>query len=309
MKKIIVLCGGTSAEREVSLNSGAAVRDGLIEAGFDAVLEDVTSIRAFLEKWPSLGADGVFIALHGGWGEDGRIQAALGARGIPYTGSAARSCMLAMDKESTICAFAAHGIPTPPGVVITYDQNPIPDLREAVGAWGKIVLKPALGGSTVAVTITSTVQDALVGLSAIWDLDTRAIVEKYIPGRELTVVVVGNHKACFAMPPIEIRPLSGFYDYGSKYTKGRTEYLCPAPLKEETTAKLKKYACAAHMALGCSTYSRVDFRATEEDEIFALELNTAPGMTETSLVPKAAAAYGLSFPQLLTRIVRDSFGE
>lgn len=309
MKKIIVLCGGTSAEREVSLKSGAAVRDGLIEAGFDAATEDVLSIRAFLEKWPSLCADGVFIALHGGWGEDGRLQAALDARGIPYTGSNSRACMLAMDKESTIWLFSAHGIPTPPGFVVTYDQDHATDIREALDECGRIVLKPALGGSTVGVTIANTVEEALDGLNAVWDFDTRAIVEKYIPGHELTTVVFGNDKACFAMPSIEIRPHSGFYDYSSKYTKGMTEYLCPAPLKDEMAAKLAKYACAAHMSLGCRTYSRVDFRATEDGKIFALELNTAPGMTETSLVPKAAAVYGLSFPQLLTRIVRDSFGE
>lgn len=309
MKKIIVLCGGTSAEREVSLNSGAAVQNGLIEAGFDAVLEDVSSIRVFLEKWPSLRADGVFIALHGGWGEDGRLQAALDARGIPYTGSAARACMYAMDKEITTCAFTARDIPMPPGTVITYDQNYAPEIAEAIGAWEKIVLKPALGGSTVGVTITSSAEEALDGLNVIWDLDTRAIVEKYIPGRELTVAVFGSRKACFAMPPIEIRPLSGFYDYSSKYTKGRTEYICPAPLERETEAQLKKYACAAHMAMSCRTYSRVDFRVTDDGEVFALELNTAPGMTDTSLVPKAAEAYGLSFPQLLAKIVRDSFGE
>lgn len=305
--KIIVLCGGTGTEREVSLNSGAAVQKGLAEAGYDAPLEDVTSIRSFIEKWPSLGADGAFIALHGGWGEDGRIQAAFDACGIPYTGSGARACMLAMDKRIAIDVLTANGVPTPPGIAVTHDRSHTLDLRRAVGAWGKIVIKPASGGSTVGVTITGDPKEARDGLIAVWDIDTRAVVEKYIPGRELTVAVIGGPRACFAMPAIEIRPRSGFYDYGSKYTKGMTEYLCPAPLKPKTAANLAKYACAAHMALGCRAYSRVDFRVTDDGEIFALEANTAPGMTETSLVPKACAAYGWNFPQLLDRIVRDSF--
>ncbi len=305
--KIIVLCGGTSTEREVSLNSGAAVQKGLTEAGYDAQLEDVASIGAFIEKWPSLGADGVFIALHGGWGEDGRIQAAFDAHGILYTGSGAQSCMLAMDKELTIDVLTAYGVPTPPGIAITHDQSHTLDLGEAIEAWNKIVIKPASGGSTVGVTITDDAREARDGLISVWDIDTRAIIEKYIPGRELTVTVFGDGKACFAMPSIEIHPHSGFYDYSSKYTKGMTEYLCPAPLAERTAARLEKYACVAHMALGCRAYSRVDFRVTEDDEIFALEVNTAPGMTATSLVPKAGAAYGWDFPKLLDRIVRDSF--
>lgn len=306
--KIIVLCGGAGNEREVSLNSGAAVQKGLTEAGYDAAIEDATSISAFVKKWPSLDADGVFIALHGGWGEDGRLQAALDCCAIPYTGSGADASARAMNKPAAVDELFSHGLPTPAGFVLGYNAEYAPVIRKAIDAWGRIVIKPASGGSTVGVTITDDLTEARGGLIAVWDVDTRAIVERYIPGRELTAAVFGGGRACFAMPAIEIRPRSGFYDYGSKYTKGMTEYLCPAPLDEGASAKLAKYACAAHMALGCRVYSRVDFRVTDDNEIFILELNTAPGMTDTSLVPKAAAACGWSFPQLLDRIVKSSFG-
>lgn len=302
--KIVVLYGGDSPEREVSLASGAAVSEGLKQAGFETILEDVASIPAFLEKWPTLDADGAFVALHGGWGEDGRLQAALDVRGIPYTGSGPRSCRFAMDKETSRDVMEMNGIPVPPGFTVTYDQSH--NLTEAVKNWGRIVVKPASGGSTVGVAIADSADDARDGLLSVWDIDGKAIVEKYIPGSELTVVVYGNEPDVFAMPIIEIRPKSGFYDYASKYTSGASEYLCPAPLDDELAARVKDYACRAYSALGCRTYARVDFRITGDNEVYALEVNTAPGMTSTSLVPKAAAAYGWDFPELLRRIVEDS---
>ncbi|MDL2264677.1 D-alanine--D-alanine ligase, partial [Synergistaceae bacterium OttesenSCG-928-I11] len=235
--------------------------------------------------------------------EDGRLQAALDAHGIPYTGSGPRSCRFAMDKETTRGVMEMNDIPTPPGFSVTYDQSH--NLAEAVKNWGKIVVKPASGGSTVGVVIADTPSDARDGLVAAWDIDNKAIVEKYIPGREMTVAVFGNDADAFAMPIIEIRPKSGFYDYGSKYTAGASEYLCPAPIGDELAEKIRGYACRAHTALGCKTYSRVDFRVTDDDEVYALEVNTAPGMTATSLVPKAARAHGWDFPELLRRIVED----
>jgi D-alanine-D-alanine ligase len=301
--KIVVLYGGVSTEREVSLKSGAAVEEGLARAGFETLLEDVTSIPALIERWPSFGADAAFVALHGGWGEDGRLQAALDAHNIPYTGSGPRSCRFAMDKETARGVMEMNGIPTPPGFSVTYDQSH--NLADAVRNWGRIVVKPASGGSTVGVVISDTQSEARGGLIAVWDIDDKAIVEKYIPGREMTVAVFGNDADAFAMPVIEIRPRSGFYDYGSKYTAGASEYLCPAPVKDELADKIKDYARRAHTALGCRTYSRVDFRVTDDDEVYALEVNTAPGMTATSLVPKAACAHGWEFPELLRRIVED----
>ena len=302
--KIAILCGGTSTEREVSLRSGAAVERGLQEAGFETALLDVSSISELLKKWPAIGADCAFIALHGSWGEDGRLQSALDEYGIRYTGSGAYSCCCAMDKEITRIIFEDAGIPIPPGTTVQHPMNF--DLGEAIDRWGRIVVKPASGGSTVGVVITDNDSEARDALVSLLDIDTKAIVEKFIPGRELTAAVFSRGRAAFAMPAIEIRPKSGFYDYDSKYTTGATEYICPAELDEETAFRLSRYACAAHMALECRTYSRVDFRVTEAGEIFALEANTAPGMTATSLVPKAAAAYGWSFPRLLTEIVDAS---
>lgn len=304
--KIIVLCGGVSPEREVSLKSGASVLEALKEGGHDARLEDVTSIGAIIEKWPSFEADAAFIALHGGWGEDGRIQAALDAAGIPYTGSGPYASVLAMNKEYTLSILDEHNVPTASRMTLEPDWDNFQDLQEALELWKTIVIKPKSGGSTVGVTITDRPNEARNALIAIWDIDNAAIVEKYIPGRELTAGVIGDHKACFALPLVEIRPSSGFYDYASKYTKGMSEYSCPAELPETVARRVAKYACVAHMALGCRAYSRVDFRL-DGDKIYALEVNTAPGMTETSLVPKAAAAYGWNFSQLLDRILKCSF--
>jgi D-alanine-D-alanine ligase len=303
--KIAVLCGGVSLEREVSLNSGAEVKTALMEAGYDVVLEDVKSVSDIIKKWPEIGADGAFIALHGGWGEDGRIQSALESAGIPYTGSGPRSCMLSMDKETSRDIMSASGIPVPPGISITPDERV--DFAKLLDEWGKIVIKPASNGSTVGVVITSDEVAAKDAINTVWDIDTKAIVERFIPGRELTVAVFGTGKDAFALPVIEIRPNSGFYDYKSKYTKGATEYLCPAPLDEDMTRVVTEYSRGAHEALECGTYGRVDFRVSDDGAVYALEVNTAPGMTGTSLVPKAAKAHGWGFPELLDRIVKDSF--
>jgi len=304
--KIAVLCGGVSGEREVSLKSGAAVCAGLREAGYETVTVDVPSVSGLIEDWPSIGADVAFIALHGGWGEDGRLQAALGARGIPYTGSGALSCMMCMDKESGRNIMESGHIPVPPGIAIRPSDKI--DFRPMIDNWGKIVVKPASNGSTIGIVITDDAAEAERALDAVWDIDTKAIAEKFIPGRELTVAVFGTGDDAFAMPIIEIRPHSGFYDYKSKYTKGETEYLCPAPIDETATRAVSEYARRAHILLGCRTYSRVDLRFDGTDGgIFIMEANTAPGMTETSLVPKAAAAYGWTFPQLMDNILKDAF--
>ena len=305
--KIVVLYGGEGSEREVSLASGDAVASGLSEAGFDAVKEDITSISGFLKRWDSFNADGVFIALHGGWGEDGRLQAALESWSIPYTGSPPGASMFAMDKDVTRALFKEASIPVADGFTLRRGGKGHKEvLREALDKWGCVVLKPASNGSTVGVTITEDAIAAENGLAGIWDIDDKAVVEKYIHGAELTAAVFdGGDPVVF--PPIEIKPVSGFYDYESKYTRGRTEYICPAALPEQAAQKISAYAAAAHSVLGCRVYSRVDFRMSEDGELFALEVNTLPGMTATSLVPKAALAYGWSMPELLRKIVEVSF--
>ncbi|MDR1579331.1 MAG: D-alanine--D-alanine ligase [Synergistaceae bacterium] len=303
--RIAVLCGGVSSEREVSLSSGAAVDAGLRQAGYDTVLEDVTSVSGLIKRWPELGADAAFIALHGGWGEDGRLQAALDAAGIKYTGSKARSCMMCMDKETSRSVMEGGNIPVPPGIAVRPDDSC--DFGRLINDWERIVVKPASNGSTVGVAVTSDAGEASDALNDVWDIDTKAIVEKYVPGRELTAAVFGSDGDTFAMPAIDIRPRSGFYDYRSKYTKGASEYICPAPMSDAAARAVSEYAIRSHVLLNCRAYSRVDFRlAEDEGDIFVLEVNTAPGMTETSLVPKAALVHGWAFPELLREILRES---
>lgn len=307
--RIVVACGGVSPEREVSLNSGKAVADGLKEAGYDVIIEDVTSPRGFFEKWNTFAAAGVFIALHGGWGEDGRFQTCLDAYGIPYTGSGPEACMIGMDKNLAKLLFVQNDVPTPDGFIHTKNGDCRGQGLELIKKYGEIIVKPNGGGSTVGVTMHITSKDALLaGLELAWKEESKALVEVYIPGKEATVPVWEKADGeIIALPAIEIRPKTGFYDYTNKYTHGCTEYICPAPFSNETTKKLQEAAVKAHKCLGCRVYSRTDFRVTDDDKIYALEVNTAPGMTSTSLVPKAAKAAGVSFPDFLDSLVKLSF--
>lgn len=306
--KVAVVCGGVSPEREVSQNSGAAIAKALEQAGHTVVMEDVRTPRAFLEKWPTLGADGVMVALHGGWGEDGRFQACLDAFGIPYTGSGPTACAFAMDKNASKLIFEANGVRGPEGFVARRGEAYGAQLNELLSIYGKLVVKPNGGGSSTRITIASAPETLAKGIEKAWEEDERALVEAYIPGSEITVAVWEREGGeTEALPVIEIRPKEGFYDYEHKYTAGYTEYLCPAPMSEALTEKIKTLAVAAHKSLGCRGYSRVDFRVTPEDDVYALEVNTAPGMTATSLVPKAAAAAGMPFAQFLEKLMRVSF--
>lgn len=302
--KITVLCGGSSTEREVSLRSGAAVDRCLREAGHTASLLDVRSISEAIESEQICSADIVFLALHGGWGEDGRIQSALDTLHIPYTGSGAAACWAAMDKDISRRCMERSGMTVPNGTsLIPGDRY---DFFSAIKKWGTIVIKPASGGSTVGVTITSDANEAALGLMKVWEIDTKAVVEQYIPGHELTAAVFGTGSSTVCMPLVEIVPNSGFYDYSSKYTSGASKYIVPAEISDDAVSKVQKQAVLAHKAHGCAVYSRVDFRMTDSGEIYALEVNTAPGMTSTSLVPKAAAAYGWDFETLLNEIIDKS---
>lgn len=306
--RIAVLCGGVSTEREVSLRSGDAVAHALTASGVDAFTLDVESIASLVDEWPRHGADVAFVALHGGWGEDGRIQAAMASRGIKYTGSGPDACRLAMRKHDARAAMERAGAMPPPGAhVVPSESSCTPEIFEKyIAEWGRIVIKPASGGSTVGVTITDDPREAVDALIPIWDIDTGAIVEKYIPGREFTAAVFDEGDGPFVLPLVEIRPRSGFYDYKSKYTSGASEYLCPAPVDGETADRMRRDAAAIHAAIGCATYSRVDFRVDDDGGVWPLELNTAPGMTSTSLVPKAAAAHGWSFADLIGRMIKGA---
>ena len=308
--KIIVAYGGTSPEREVSLNSGRAVYEALSQKGHSVVLEDVLSPREFVEKWHTFNADGVFIALHGDWGEDGRLQTCLDAYGIPYTGSGPEACMFAMDKTVAKLLFSIKKLPIPEGSIIQKGECIGTLEKEMLERYGALIVKPNSGGSTVGVTLAKTSEELIEGINNCWKAyrnEDKALVEQYIPGREITVPVWEKESGdVIALPAIDIRPHSGFYDYKNKYTSGCTEYICPADFSDETSRKIGDLAVLAHKSLGCRSYSRVDFRITDE-EPYLLEVNTAPGMTSTSLVPKSAKAYGLEFGEFLESVIRVSF--
>lgn len=289
--RLAVLKGGPSAEREVSLRSGAAAAEALREAGYEVSEVTVDDANFVVPQ----GTELAFLALHGTFGEDGQIQDILTARGIPYTGANAEVSRIAFDKEKTKEKFRQHGVPTPEGQLVRSLQEVTLSLP--------LFIKPNAQGSSVGTHPVLKPEDLAAGLADALKFDSAALVERFIQGRELTVGVLGAQ----ALPIIEIHPLDGFYDYTNKYTKGRTEYFCPAPLLEEITLSIQKEALAAHRAIGNPVYSRIDFILEKNGNAYCLEVNTIPGMTATSLLPKAAAAVGISFPQLCRRIVELSW--
>ncbi|HON34500.1 MAG TPA: D-alanine--D-alanine ligase [Synergistales bacterium] len=308
--RVAVLFGGDSPEREVSLSSGGALCPALEGAGFLVEPLEADSPRRMLEMAGRSGADVFFIALHGSWGEDGRIQAALELMGKVYTGSGATACALAMDKRASKALFSADGVPTPRAVCL-FPGDRVSGAAEmkaadALKRWGRIVIKPSGCGSTVGVTIVSSKAEVEEALSLAFSFDGSVLVEEYIPGREITVTVWEEGGKTCSLPVIQIEPRQGFYDYQAKYTPGRTEYLCPAPLTPTELERVEAAAVAAHGSLGCRVFSRVDMRLTGEGHPYVLEVNTVPGMTATSLVPKSAAAAGWGFDELARRIVRSS---
>jgi D-alanine-D-alanine ligase len=292
-----VLMGGTSAEREVSLRSGRAVWHALVRRGYRAVAIDAGAEvpRMLRAKKVSL----AFLALHGRGGEDGTMQGLLEVMGIPYTGSGVRASALAMHKPSAKTVLAARGIPVPAGVVVEAGRPGavLPD-----GLKMPLVVKPVSEGSTIGVTILRRPSEWRAALRRAHAYDREALVETYIPGRELTVSVLDGR----ALPAIEILAQGGFYDYTAKYTKGRTRYLCPAPLPREVGRRLAALAVQAYRSLGCAGAARVDFRLTPRGKPYVLEVNTIPGMTETSLLPMAAAQAGLGYDALTERILHSA---
>ena len=298
MKRVAVLCGGDGREREVSLRSGKAVADALNEAGFYAVMIDLLRLE---EAEKVKGFDGAFIAMHGDWGEGGQLQAKLSEMGIPYTGSDPHASALAMDKWEAQKFFERAGIPVPKSLFLPKNYD------EVVRELGRnIVVKPCSGGSTVGVSIIPelTPQNLNDALNiARESYAGEVIAETYIPGREITCAVWEKDGVTEALPVIEIKPREGYYDYANKYTKGATEYIVPAELPDDIARKIGDYAVRAHNALGCRGYSRSDFRLNPEGEAYILEVNTAPGMTATSLVPKAANAKGVSMAEFVSAIM------
>jgi len=293
MKRVAVLMGGTSNERDVSLRSGSAVVSALQAEGLEVVpvILDADSIDPLPRD-----IDVVFLALHGGYGENGGVQHDLDQLNIPYTGPGAAASRLAMDKIATKrCLDTAH-LPTPPYQVLTRQMSqtslPLP-----------VVVKPPRDGSSVGISkVTEPAQwaDALAAARAI-DPDGEVLVEKYIPGREWTVGVIGGE----ALPVVEICAPNGWYGFTEKYTQGMTNYLFPEQAEDVALLSVcQKLAIAAFHAVGCRGVSRVDFRVTPAGEPFILEINTLPGLTATSLLPKAAARAGESFGALCLHLLK-----
>ena len=296
--RVAVLMGGDSAEREISLRSGSAVLEALQSAGVDAHGLDPAA-PGFLRELGDGGYDRVFIALHGRGGEDGVMQGLLDVLGLPYTGSGVMSSSVAMDKVVSKQIMLYHQIPTPGFIAYRAGEDRAALLERC--RHFPLIVKPAREGSTIGITVADDRCRLEEGLDLALELDDLVLIEDFIKGDEVTVSVLNGE----ALPIIKIVPKSGFYDYRSKYTPGQTEYILPAPLDAELYTRLQETSVAACRALSCRGAARVDFMIREQ-EFFCLEVNTIPGMTETSLLPKAAAEAGLSFNELVMQILDDA---
>jgi len=293
-KKIAVLMGGLSAEREISLRTGRAVLAALQENGYNAV--GIDAGRDLSERLAAEKVEVAFIALHGRFGEDGTVQGLLEMLGIPYTGSGVMASAIAMDKVTTKKILLYHELPTP-----SFDVFCRGDDSEAFVSRRRhfpLVVKPAREGSTIGVSIVRDGNELRAGIESALTYDGMVLVEDFIKGLEVTVGVLDGE----ALPIIQVVPKGGFYDFQAKYTAGQTEYLVPAPLEGAIYERLQQVAVAAFRALGCAGAARVDFMVRER-EFFCLEVNTIPGMTETSLLPKAARQTGITFGELVQRIL------
>jgi D-alanine-D-alanine ligase len=294
--RIAVLMGGLSAEREISLKTGRAVLNALLENGCDAVAVDVG--RDLPGQLRAVEAELAFVCLHGRHGEDGTVQGLLEMMQIPYTGSGVMSSSLAMDKVVTKQILLYHEISTP-GFVVYRAGDDLAAVLERCRHF-PLIVKPAREGSTIGISIVRDNAELEAGLAEAVKHDDLVLIEDYIQGDEVTVGVLNG----VALPIIKIVPKSGFYDYASKYTPGQTEYLLPAPLEVVLYNRLQDVSIAACRALSCRGAARVDFMVRER-EFFCLEINTIPGMTETSLLPKSAAEAGISFNELVMQILDD----
>ena len=301
-RRVGVVMGGTSGEREVSLRSGAAVADALEAAGHEVV-------RVVLAEGDDPGRalvrariDVAFLALHGRLGEDGCTQGMCELYGIPYTGSGVLASALAMDKLKAKELFRLHNVPTPPYYCVSAGYDPA-DLREIHGSFGfPVIVKPRGEGSSLGVAKASSHEELEQALARALDLDEVAIVERFVAGIEVNVGVLDGR----VLGAIEIVPRSGLYDYEAKYTPGMTEYFMPARLPSTRYRGVLNLAERAVRALGCTGAARVDLLVTEGHNEYVLEVNTLPGMTETSLLPKIARAAGYDFPQLCEAILASA---
>lgn len=286
--KIGVLLGGRSSEREISLKSGAAVLQSLARSGYDAVAIDAKD--RLVEKLKKEKIAAAFIVLHGRWGEDGTVQGLLEIMGIPYTGPGVLGSSAAMDKVVMKFILEATGIPTPAYVIA--DEGAKITLRPPV------VVKPANEGSTIGISIVHGKKDLPAAVALARKYDRKVVVEEFVAGQEITVAVVNGK----VLPVVEVRPLSGFYDFESKYTKGKTEYIVPAEIPRKLAKKAEAIAMDVCRRFDLSGCVRTDMLIRDGMPL-VIDINTSPGMTETSLVPKAWACQGGSFDELIEEIL------
>ena len=299
--KIAVLLGGTSAEREVSLNSGAAVLAGLREGGIDAYPVDPKEVDVTQLK--SMGFQKVFIALHGRGGEDGTLQGMLELMGLPYTGSGVMASALSMDKLRSKLLWQGAGLPVAPWVALTraeFEKGLSDKQLAEISALGlPVIVKPSREGSSVGmskVVAENALQDAL---RLAFQHDEEELIEKLLSGPEYTVAILGEE----ILPSIRIQPSGTFYDYEAKYLSDETQYFCPTGLEASQEANLQALVLKAWTTLGCKGWGRIDVMLDSDGQFYLLEANTSPGMTSHSLVPMAARQAGMSFSQLVVRIL------
>jgi D-alanine-D-alanine ligase len=307
--KIGVLAGGTSAEREVSLKSGGAVYKALSGRGYNVVLIDAAEdLHASIK---SQNVEIAFIALHGGHGENGAVQGFLEVLGIPYTGSGVLASAVAMDKEASKKIFRYHDIPVPPFRIL--HRSELPGSTDALAAGCLIggsmvdfglpwVIKPSAEGSSIGVHIVKNVEEVEGALSDAFRYGDTIIIEQFVKGKEIQIGILGQK----VLGGVEVRPTLEFYNYEAKYTPGLTNYILPPEVNDDEYRKLKDTALRAHNALGCAGATRVDLILGESGKAYLLEVNTIPGMTETSLLPKIAGLAGLQFADLIEEILKSA---
>jgi D-alanine-D-alanine ligase len=307
--RYLVLAGGLSHERDVSLRSGRRVLDALRHAGLDVELRDAD---AGLLGALSAGAyAAVLVALHGGPGEDGALREVLELAGVPYVGSTPSACRLAWDKPTAKALAERAGLSTPHAAVLPHATfrelgagAVIEQLVEHLGL--PLMVKPARGGSALGATAVRTAEELPAAMVSCFSYGEAALVERFVAGTEVAVGVVDTGDGPRALPAVEIRPLSGVYDYSARYTAGQTEFFVPARLPDAAVAEVARVAVTAHEALGLRDLSRVDLVVDDGGEVHLLEVNVSPGMTETSLLPMAVEAAGLSFGSVLQALLEQA---
>ena len=300
-QKIAVLMGGTSAEREVSLNSGNAVLNALRTQGYDAHPVDPKEVSVLELK--QQGFERAFNILHGRGGEDGIIQGALEQIGLPYTGCDVMTSALTMDKMRTKMLWKGFGLPIAEMEIVTKENvtelNPS-KIVERLGL--PLMVKPSREGSSVGLTKVNAVEELTVAVETALECDDTVLIEEWLSGVEMTVPVLDNQ----VLPAVQIIPDGEFYDYHAKYISDNTQYICPAPLSKAREEELHRLVKAAYDAVGCRGWSRIDVMTDSKGEFRLVEVNTTPGMTSHSLFPKSAATVGYNFEQLVERILELS---